>query len=630
MPADPRPTNDDRIRAALWFAERGFGVFPVWSTKADGVCRCVKGRDCESPGKHPIGVHGFHDATTDPARISTFLSAASEPNYGLLPPDGVFILDVDGAGLDVLNALQDRLGWLPATLRTKTANGWHVFLRWPSGHPRPIGQLWGFVTRWREGTGAGYVIGPRSVHASGHAYAPGDTFEIATLPEAWAVDAVGEAKPDGPLTIEISGGYDLPEPGYTGSRYAAIVRYVASRYMRGVTKDEIRAGVLTVLAPRFAEPLSEPELVTRFERAWKGTPERLGEPMYAESPRKVDGRAGIDAADLLALDLPPLRWIVPDLLPEGTAVIAAAPKIGKSWLVYQIAIEAALGGELLGRRVTPGSVLYYALEDGQRRGQDRLRTVLAGRTMPAGRLEVRWNANTIGHGLEDDIAAWLDEHQDAAMVAIDTLGKVKPDGDARKSAYDVDVKNLTRLQDLFRDRNVALVIVHHVRKDATEDFLSSVSGTHGLTGSVDTTIRIDRKRQEAFGHIDATGRDIEDVRLSVRFEGGLWTEAPESLPDGSFQRREVYLTIEAEGPLWPKAIADRLGLIRQSVDLMCQKLAASGAVVKTAKGYMVPGVEIALTTPTAAIAPPAITATGGSVTRARAREPYWDTDREGA
>ena len=77
----------------------------------------------------------------------------------------------------------------------------------------------------------------------------------------------------------------------------------------------------------------------------------------------------MDAADLLARDLPPLRWIVPDVIPEGTTIIAAPPKIGKSCLVYQIAVEASIGGELLGRRVKPGSVLYLALEDGERRGQ---------------------------------------------------------------------------------------------------------------------------------------------------------------------------------------------------------------------------------------------------------------------
>src|SRR5688500_16843572 len=115
---------------------------------------------------------------------------------------------------------------------------------------------------------------------------------------------------------------------------------------------------------------------------------------------------GIDAADLLDLQLSPLRWIVPELLPEGTTILAAPPKVGKSCLVYQLAVEIAIGGEVFGRRVDPGAVLYLALEDGQRRGQDRLRAALEGRTMPRGRLEVRWSSRLIGEGLEDDLDRW--------------------------------------------------------------------------------------------------------------------------------------------------------------------------------------------------------------------------------
>ncbi|MGH2511389.1 MAG: bifunctional DNA primase/polymerase, partial [Candidatus Limnocylindrales bacterium] len=161
-----RPSADDRIRAALWFAEHGFRIFPVWSATAKGVCRCPKGTNCDQPGKHPITAHGFKDATSDPDRIRTFLSAGSDPNVGMLPPDGVFALDVDGEGVARLVELEARYGALPPTLRTNTAHGQHVFLRWPAALPRPIGQLFGYVTRWGTGRDAGYVIGPRSIHAS--------------------------------------------------------------------------------------------------------------------------------------------------------------------------------------------------------------------------------------------------------------------------------------------------------------------------------------------------------------------------------------------------------------------------------------------------------------------------------
>lgn len=311
-------------------------------------------------------------------------------------------------------------------------------------------------------------------------------------------------------------------------------------------------------------------------------------PVVRPLPEPSNGR-GIDAADLLALDLPPLRWIVPDLVPEGTTILAAPPKVGKSCFIYQVAVEASIGGELLGRRVATGSVLYMALEDGKRRGQDRLRAVLAGRTMPRGRLEVRWAVPAIGQGLEEEIAAWLEDHPDAVMVAIDTLGKVRPPGGPRgRNAYEVDVEHLNRLQSLFRDLRVSLLIVHHASKEKRDDFLASVSGTYGLTGSVDTIVAIERKRSEAFGEIHVTGRDAPDTTVPVRFDGLLWQDVPGWIPDSTFEQGETYRAIEAAGrPIFPKALADSLGITREAAQQRVKKLESNGSIKRVEGGYVI-------------------------------------------
>ncbi len=384
MPATaaPHPTAEDRIRAATWFADRGFGVFSVWSPNADGTCRCPKRAACGSPGKHPIGRQGFLEHTRDAERIRTLLLAASEPNYGLVCPDGVFVLDVDGDGVARLAELEARLGALPPTLRTDTAHGQHVFLRWPEELPRPIGQLFGYVTRWGSGAGAGYVIGPRSVHVSGAVYAPaGACLEIAVLPDPWAKAALmpAAAKDD---AITATGGYQLPEPGYTGARYEAIRDYIASRYRRGISTDEIWAGVLAVLAPRFARPLTEPELRGRFERAWEDTPERLGEPLPdPEADAAIMAAAGAAPAEPAATDWPappddavyhgPLGEIVRAVAPHteadpvgvlGTLLASVGAAMGNLRYIYQGSAQAPnlfvvlVGDSSTGRKGTAGSI----------------------------------------------------------------------------------------------------------------------------------------------------------------------------------------------------------------------------------------------------------------------------------
>lgn len=339
--APARPSSQDRIRAASWFADQGFGIFSVWSTTPDGVCRCPKGRSCDNAGKHPIAQKGFHDSTRDPERIRVLLSAGSEPNYGMVCPDGVFALDVDGDGIAHLAELEDRYGALPATLRTQTAHGWHIFLRWPDDLPRPIGQLWGYVTRWGSGANAGYVIGPRSVHASGAVYQPGASFEIATVPDAWAQSVLQAVRPDPTAEYEIpAGGYQLPDFGYTGSRYEAILEFIASRYKRGITVDEIWVGVVHILAPRFAEALSEPDLRTRFDRAWDKTPERLG-------PPSVEREFVIEAAvvPIDATVTPPPAWPAP---PEAAAYHGILGEIVYAITPLTEADPVAILGSLLG------------------------------------------------------------------------------------------------------------------------------------------------------------------------------------------------------------------------------------------------------------------------------------------
>ncbi len=575
------PAPESVVTAALEQIEQGFAVFAL---RADA--------------KVPVTEHGFKNATTRPDWIRKQLEAPAAGNYGLVwpetSPERVVVWDLDDGGgadrpwRDRMLDLVARHGPLPATKMTTTPSGGrHAFYRWPADVPIPAGdELFGFTVRW---PGRGYLVGPGS-RIGDREYIAGPVTEIAPLPARWVEAAVAErpavrGQAADPGVITIAGGFTLPERIPSGRRYATVRDYVASRYNAGLGLAELWELVRTQVAPRFEVAKTEAELRADFDRVTAKIGERLGAPAHAHEVRRAPG-PGMDAADLLGIDLPPLRWIVPGLIPEGTTILAAPPKVGKSCLIYQVAVEASIGGDLLGRRVVPGSVLYLALEDGKRRGQDRLRAALAGRTMPRGRLEIRWDARQIGAGLEEDIADWLDAHADAVLVAIDTLGKVRGATDGRRNAYEVDVAAMARLQDLFRDRSVALIIVHHARKESTDDFLTSVSGTYGITGSADTIVVIRRKRNEAFGTLHVTGRDVADEEITARFDDLTWTAAPGALSAASFERAEVYRVIEARGPVFAKSIADELGMERTSVQHLVTGLVQQGAVARVRGGYV--------------------------------------------
>jgi RecA-family ATPase len=101
---------------------------------------------------------------------------------------------------------------------------------------------------------------------------------------------------------------------------------------------------------------------------------------WAEDARLLAGLR--DGAWLDAQEFPPLAYAVPEVIPEGSVLLVGPPKIGKSWLVLSIALAAAAGGRALGIDIPKRPVLYLALEDGDRRLQDRCRRLLAGDSIP--------------------------------------------------------------------------------------------------------------------------------------------------------------------------------------------------------------------------------------------------------
>ena len=200
-----------KVEHAQALAVQGYGIFPVWGAKGT-ACRCPKGEACTSKAKHPVTADGFKSATTDPDSIRTFLKGTN--NYGVVPPEHVFILDVDGPDVERLDRLAEDYGALPSTYTVLTANGKHVYYAWPDGTPRPDHKMFGLITRWGGGRGQGYVIGPGSTHASGYVYAidngPRGSSEVATFPGRWAraatIKPVEFTIPGGPAELPTKGG----------------------------------------------------------------------------------------------------------------------------------------------------------------------------------------------------------------------------------------------------------------------------------------------------------------------------------------------------------------------------------------------------------------------------------------
>jgi hypothetical protein len=108
---------------------------------------------------------------------------------------------------------------------------------------------------------------------------------------------------------------------------------------------------------------------------------------------------------------PPLAYAIPGVIPEGSVLHIGAPKIGKSWLVLTFGLASASGGRALGIKVEQRPVLYLALEDGNRRLQDRSRKLLGpGEPIPP---LFHYLTRVEPGRVIDTIAAWLERQYDA-------------------------------------------------------------------------------------------------------------------------------------------------------------------------------------------------------------------------
>jgi putative DNA primase/helicase len=165
-------TDEAVKQAALAYAARGWHVVPLHGIQ-DGTCTCLRGPECESPGKHPRTRNGLKDATTNQDDVDYFFDQYPNSNVGIVcGPSELAVVDIDTE--DALAKLEEHLGLNPKEVSegcpiVKTARGYHIFYHDPEGTTRPKvgrGAHAGIDLR----AGESYVVAPPSTHHTGHVY----------------------------------------------------------------------------------------------------------------------------------------------------------------------------------------------------------------------------------------------------------------------------------------------------------------------------------------------------------------------------------------------------------------------------------------------------------------------------
>ena len=220
----------------------------------------------------------------------------------------------------------------------------------------------------------------------------------------------------------------------------------------------------------------------------------------------------IDADTLQSTAYEPVSFVADDLLPQGLHLLAGAPKIGKSWLALWLCLCAAQGKPLWTFATRPCEVLYLCLEDSFQRIQSRLFD-LTEDAPPT--LHFAVMSQQLHNGLVEQIEQFLKEHPQTRLIVIDTLQRIRTAGNDA-NPYASDYRDIGVLKALADKHRIAILLVHHLRKELADDVFSRISGTTAISGAVDSSFTlIEDKRGSGKATLSCIGRDIEYRELTL-------------------------------------------------------------------------------------------------------------------
>jgi hypothetical protein len=229
--------------------------------------------------------------------------------------------------------------------------------------------------------------------------------------------------------------------------------------------------------------------------------------------------------EIVAHHFKPQEYLAEGLIAKGhVGMLAGPPKRGKSVLALQLAMCIDTGVPFLGRETTKARVLYYALEDGARRVQTRVRAmgwqpesaaVLF--TIPS----LDDGQGGYGPGVVE-IGNYLPEYD---LIIIDTLiSAMSGRTDERdNSAMGRLINDLAYLAHKY---DTAILIVHHTGKAANpDDIFATLRGASAIRGAYDVGFILERKPGEREAILHAESRDLEIRNMTLRqAERGLGWE----------------------------------------------------------------------------------------------------------
>ncbi len=290
----------------------------------------------------------------------------------------------------------------------------------------------------------------------------------------------------------------------------------------------------------------------------------------------------IDAATILSTEYPPIDWIVPDYLAPGLTFLVGKPKVGKSWLALQLALSVLTGGKMFEKDVKAGRALILALEDNERRLNDRMKK--QGWHVNPGKVDFmmsdtfREQITALNAGGGKRLLKFIEKNH-YRVVIVDTFSRAIQ-GDQ------LDAGDMTEavgpLQQYALNKGVSLIIVDHMPKNSpSANPIDHVYGSVGKVGVTDLLWGLYKEQGRAGAKLAITGRDVAETELKLTFDtnGFYWhSEGIASDVEMTARRKSILDALRDLGRAQLKEIAEVTGQKESHCHVRLQDLVNAGKV----------------------------------------------------
>mgnify|MGYP002832115790 CR=1 FL=1 len=286
--------------------------------------------------------------------------------------------------------------------------------------------------------------------------------------------------------------------------------------------------------------------------------------------------------ELAVMDIPPPKWMIPDLIPVGLTILGGPKKLGKSYLVMQFAKQLVEDGY---------PIFNFAGEDALDLHKERQKHVGLGASddyqFVAGRTEYFASQENFYDSISEVLKMYPFK-----VIFIDVMAYcLKPE---KVKDYSYYMKELGRWAKLAHHHKIAIFLVTHTGKNAGQTYSNPIDhliGSTGIGSAADWVLTMLRSDDGQSVKLHSEGKMGKPTTFSVVKKNGIFYEIDGLERDRLLKRKsaqnEIFECIKENSHIKQKEIVEKLNKPKGNISRDIIKLLKQNYITgNSSEGYL--------------------------------------------